>query len=132
MSISAVTASSNSSSSGNLTLEDFLKVMLTQLTHQNPLKPMDNQEFMAQIAQFTALKQTQEMSANIQTLVNNQSALQSVGLIGKTVQVSTDSGVITGTVSSLSLVDSQPAISITQTNGAVLNDISISQILTVR
>lgn len=106
--------------------------MLTQLTHQNPLKPMDNQEFMAQIAQFTALKQTQEMSANIQTLVNNQSALQSVGLIGKTVQVSTDSGVITGTVSSLSLVDSQPAISITQANGAVLNDISVSQILTVR
>lgn len=130
MSINAVSASSSSSSS-NLTLEDFLKVMLTQLTHQNPLKPMDNEAFMAQIAQFTALKQTQEMNANIQTLANNQSALQSVGLIGKTVEVSTNSGTITGTVSRLSLLDALPSISVTQSNGAVVDGIGISQILTV-
>ena len=42
-----------------LGLQDFLQVLLTQLSWQDPLKPMDNQTFMAQMAQFTALEQTQ-------------------------------------------------------------------------
>ena len=51
--------------SSALGLQDFMKVLLTQLTFQDPLKPMDNQAFMAQMAQFTGLEQTQRLNDRV-------------------------------------------------------------------
>ena len=68
-------------------LQDFMKILLTQLTYQDPLKPMDNQQFMSQIAQFTTLEQSQQLNDKIDRLLAIQSATQSIGLIGKTVDV---------------------------------------------
>jgi len=115
-----------------LGMQDFLKILLTQMTYQDPLKPMDNQEFMAQMAQFTSLQQTQELNTKLDALITNQAALQSVGLIGRTVDISTSSGIVTGTVSALSLSGSTPLISVNQANGALLTDISLSQLIAVR
>ncbi|MGM3278104.1 flagellar hook capping FlgD N-terminal domain-containing protein [Ralstonia sp. 24A2] len=123
---------STSLQSGSIGLQDFLKILLTQLTYQDPLKPMDNQEFMAQIAQFTSLEQTQQINTKLDTLLSSQSSLQSVGLIGKTVEVKTQSGTATGTVSSLSLASGSPQLTITTTSGTTLSGISLSQINTVR
>lgn len=113
-------------------MEDFLKILLTQLTYQDPLKPMDNQQFMAQMAQFTSLEQTQQLNTKIATLISNQAALQSVGLIGKTVDVATSTGSVTGTVSALSLSGDSPLLTVKMTNGAVLTDVSLSQLVAVR
>lgn len=123
---------STSLQSGSIGLQDFLKILLTQLTYQDPLKPMDNQEFMAQIAQFTSLEQTQQINTKLDTLLSSQSSLQSVGLIGKTVEVTTQSGTAIGTVSSLSLASGSPQLTITTTSGATLSGISLSQINTIR
>jgi len=49
----------------SLGLQDFMKILLTQLTYQDPLKPMDNQQFMSQIAQFTTLEQSQQLNEKI-------------------------------------------------------------------
>jgi flagellar basal-body rod modification protein FlgD len=132
MSITAIGTTASASASNKLTLEDFLKVLLTQLTYQDPLKPMDNQEFMAQIAQFTALEQTQQVNTNVQSLLNNQSSLQSVGLIGRTVDVSTEAGPLTGTVSALSLAGASPQLTLTLSGGATVSNVSLSQITSVR
>jgi flagellar basal-body rod modification protein FlgD len=132
MSISAIGSASVASTGNKLTLEDFLKVLLTQLTHQDPLKPMDNQQFMAQIAQFTTLEQTQQMSSSLQALLNNQSSLQSVGLIGRKVDITVDSGALTGTVSALSLAGPQPLLTLSLPGGGTLTGISLSQITSVR
>lgn len=123
---------STSLQSGSIGLQDFLKILLTQLTYQDPLKPMDNQEFMAQIAQFTSLEQTQQINTKLDTLLSSQSSLQSVGLIGKTVEVNTQSGTAVGTVSSLSLASGSPQLTITTTSGTTLSGISLSQINTIR
>ncbi|CAJ0822587.1 flagellar hook capping FlgD N-terminal domain-containing protein [Ralstonia flaminis] len=123
---------STSLQSGSIGLQDFLKILLTQLTYQDPLKPMDNQEFMAQIAQFTSLEQTQQINTKLDTLLSSQSSLQSVGLIGKTVEVKTQSGTAVGTVSSLSLASGSPQLTITTTSGTALSGISLSQINTIR
>lgn len=129
MSISAVSSATGAQST--LNLQDFMQVLMTQLTYQDPLKPMDNQEFLAQIAQFTALGQTQQLNANIQAMLSNQAAEQSVGLIGKTVTVTTASGVQTGSVASIDLSGSAPQLTITTSAGSLTN-ISLSQITSVR
>lgn len=122
-----------SAAQGNsLNQQDFMKILMTQLTYQDPLKPMDNQEFMAQMAQFTALQQTTELNANMVQLIQNQAALSSVGLIGRSVDVQTASGPKSGTVSGLSYSGSLPVISVDLGGGETLADVSLSQLINVR
>ena len=130
--VSASSAAPATSPAANLGLQDFLKILLTQLSYQDPLKPMDNQEFMAQIAQFTSLEQTQQLNDKLDQLITNQAALQSVGLIGRTVDITTSTGQATGTVASLALSGESPMISVSVSGGTVIPDVSLSQILAVR
>ena len=132
MSIDSVGAAGTSLRASGMNQEDFLKILLTQLTYQDPMKPMDNQEFMAQMAQFTSLEQTQQLNDKISTLISNQAALQSVGLIGRTVDISSASGAVTGTVVSLSVSGESPLITLRTPAGVTLPNISLSQITAVR
>jgi flagellar basal-body rod modification protein FlgD len=67
---------------------DFLKLMTTQLQNQDPFAPMDNGEFLAQIAQFSTVDGIQKLQDSFeklsQSLVSNQ-ALQASGLVGRSV-----------------------------------------------
>lgn len=130
--VAAATATNNPQAAQSLGLQDFMKILLTQLTYQDPMKPMDNQEFMAQMAQFTALEQSLRLNDRMQQLIDTHSALQSVGLIGRTVEISTPTGRVSGTVSSLSLQGEAPVMSVTVSGGAVLADVSLSRLLSVR
>jgi len=133
MAIDAVSGSGATNLQANsLGMEDFLKILLTQLTYQDPLKPMDNQQFMAQMAQFTSLEQTQQLNTKIETLITNQAALQSIGLIGKTVDVNTATGLVTGTVSALSLSGDAPLLTVQTLAGGTMNRVSLSQLAAVR
>lgn len=133
MSMSGVSGTSAvTSPASSLNMQDFLKVLLTQLTYQDPLKPMDNQQFMAQIAQFSSLEQTQETNSAIAQLITNQAALQSVGLIGRTVDLTTASGPVSGTVTALSLAGTSPQLTVKATDGTILPNVDLSQITAVR
>jgi flagellar basal-body rod modification protein FlgD len=121
-----------SGSPASLGLQDFMKILLTQLTYQDPLKPMDNQAFMAQMAQFTSLEQSQRLNDRVQQLIDNQAALQSVSLIGRTVDVTTSTGSATGTVSALSLQGAAPLLTVALSSGSLLQDVSLSQVVSVR
>ena len=133
MSIGAIGAASVAAATpASLGLEDFMKILLTQLTYQDPLKPMDNQEFMAQVAQFTALEQSQRLNDRVQQLVDEQAALQSVGLIGRTVEITTNAGNKTGTVSALTLGGAAPLLTLALAGGVVLPDVGLGQVLSVR
>ena len=131
-SIGAVGASSTNLQSSNISMQDFLNILLTQLSYQDPLKPMDNQAFMAQMAQFSALEQSQQLNDRIQQLIENQAALQSVGLIGRTVDVTTNNGNVTGTVTSLSLQGEHPKVTVSTSAGSVLADVNLSQVTAIR
>ena len=130
--IGAVGTTSSSLSSSNIGMQDFLNILLTQLTYQDPLKPMDNKEFMAQLAQFTTLGQTQELNTKIDALLSTQASMQSIGLIGRTVQVNTDAGTQTGTVTSLSWAGDTPQLGVTTSAGLVLSAVPLSQVTLVR
>ena len=59
--------------------DDFLKLLVTQLTHQDPTKPQTDQDFIAQMAQFSSLEQMQNVSKNLSKLSERQSA----NIVGK-------------------------------------------------
>src|SRR5712691_4452906 len=114
----------------SLGLQDFMKILLTQLAYQDPMKPMDNQQFMSQIAQFTTLEQSQQLNQKIDQLLAIESATQSIGLIGKTVNVSAASGPLSGVVIALSFSTGDPQLTVHTTAGDVTG-ISLSQVVSV-
>ncbi len=68
--------------------DDFLKMMIAQLQHQDPLNPLDGTDFTAQLAQFSSLEQLSNVNTQLETLGLYQSSLnnaQSISLIGKDV-----------------------------------------------
>lgn len=122
-----------------LDFQSLLQIILTQLTYQDPLKPMDNFEFVSQLAQFSELEQLQTMNTNISTLLTTQAAVQAAGLLGQTVDISsTASGASsstvtqTGTVSAISFSNGQPQITITTSAGQTVANIPITEIVQVR
>lgn len=118
--------------SSNIGIQDFLKILTAQLNNQDPLKPVDNQEFVAQIAQFATLEQSRQLNVKIDSLLSTQSSTQSVGLLGKTVDVNKDGKVVTGKVTALSLDSGQPLLTITTANGAFQDAITFAQIVNIR
>jgi len=126
-------ASSATSSNSQINLQDFLRILTSQLTNQDPMKPMDNTEFMAQLAQFTSLEQTRQVNDKLASLLSVQSTTQSVGLIGRTVDVALASGTDSGQVVSLDLTGSQPQMSVKlSSSGAVVSGITLDKLQTVR
>jgi flagellar basal-body rod modification protein FlgD len=129
--IGAVQPTTSNLQANGMGMQDFLKILLTQLTYQDPLKPMDNQQFMAQMAQFTSLQQTQQLNEKTDALLSTQASLQSVGLLGRTVEISSGTGSITGTVKALSLATDTPQLTL-ETTAGTLTGISLSQITSVK
>ena len=66
---------------------DYMKLFMQELTYQDPLKPIDNREFMAQMAQFSALQQAQMSNEALNQLLGMTASNQSLMLLGKTVKV---------------------------------------------
>ena len=78
--------------------DDFLKILLTQLTHQDPTKPMEDREFVAQMAQFSSLEQMSNMSREFAKMQNVVASNQAISLIGKTAQVTDGDEVVIGKI----------------------------------
>jgi len=81
--------SSYTSPKKELGKEDFLKLLVEQLKHQDPLNPMESAEFTAQLAQFSSLEQLFGMNENlegIQQVLSNENKENLIELIGKTVK----------------------------------------------
>jgi flagellar basal-body rod modification protein FlgD len=113
--------------------EEFLKVLLAQLTFQDPLKPLDNNEFIAQFAQLTNLQQTQQLNEKLDSLLTFQAGAQAVGLIGRTVQVQTESSFAVGRVTTINFTNAGvPQMTVLLTDGSSLVDVTLGQIQTVR
>jgi flagellar basal-body rod modification protein FlgD len=82
--------------------DDFLNLFVTQMKYQNPLNPMDNTEFTAQLAQFSSLEQLTNINSQLTDLLSYQNSLHNTltaSFIGKNVKFSGDqtgAGTVTG------------------------------------
>ncbi len=75
-----------SSSGANLDQDAFLKLLVAQLKYQDPSKPVDSAQFMAQTAQFTQVEKMDEMTKATESVLALQQGLAASALVGKTVQ----------------------------------------------
>ena len=66
---------------------EFLKLLVTQMRNQDPMQPVSDTEFIAQMAQFSSLEQTKTMSADITKLRQGNDFLQATNLLGKEVRL---------------------------------------------
>ena len=126
------TAAATSIPGPSLGINDLLKILLTQLSFQDPLKPIDNEAFIAQLAQFSALQQAQDLNGKVDALTATQASLQSVALLGKRIDVNTNGGTVTGTVTAVALSTGVPLLTINTAAGGALTGISLGQIAQVR
>ena len=77
---------------------DFLKILIAQLSHQDPTQPMDDKAFIAQMAQFSSLEQITNMSEGLSKVADLLAKSQAVGLLGSAVDVENGSGTVSGVV----------------------------------
>lgn len=90
---------------------DFLKLLVTQMTSQDPLNPQKDTDFIAQMAQFSALEQSKTMQADIARLRTQQEVLQASALLGQTVEVQVNSEIrAIGVVTAVRLENGVPKL----------------------
>ncbi|MDP4169538.1 MAG: flagellar hook assembly protein FlgD, partial [Bacillota bacterium] len=127
-------------SNGSLGKDDFLKILMTQLQNQDPLNPMQDKDFVAQMATFSTLEQITNMGKSIDQFVNLEQQNQLVSynqFVGKEIAwhkqpQSTDVNAVpaisdgTGKVASIQMKDNQ--VQLTLEDGTTLAPADISQV----
>ena len=91
--------------------DDFLKLLTVQLAKQDPMKPMEDTSFIAQMAQFTALEQSNAMVKGFTELRNSSQLSSASNLLGRQVTVDAGKdGSLTGMVTGIDAADGTPKL----------------------
>lgn len=78
--------------------DDFLKLLITQLSNQDPTSPMEDTQFIAQMAQFSSLEQMKNMSASFERMASFINSSEAASTLGKTVELNVGDTVARGVV----------------------------------
>ncbi|MBQ5536973.1 MULTISPECIES: flagellar hook assembly protein FlgD [Treponema] len=78
--------------------DDFLKILVAQVTNQDPTSPLENTEFIAQMAQFSTLEQMTNMSQNFEKLSSLMNTVEAQSTLGKSVELDLGDTTTTGVV----------------------------------
>jgi flagellar basal-body rod modification protein FlgD len=82
----------------NLGRDDFLKILITQLSYQDPTAPMQDKEFIAQMAQFSTLEQMTGMAKDFNKLTSMVSNSEASSSLGRSVEILEGERLIQGMV----------------------------------
>lgn len=97
------------SDNARLDESDFLMLLITQLANQDPLDPLDDREFIQQMATLSTLSETMDMNENIQT----QNMIQAASLVGHEVEAIGPNGEhVEGIVTEVWFIDNEPWLTI--------------------
>jgi flagellar basal-body rod modification protein FlgD len=123
----AGSSTTNPSGISGMTGADFMKVMIAQLQHQDPLDPSKSDQLLTQMSQISQLQSNQAMQTNIEGLTLQQSIGAGGNLIGKTVVGLDETGAqVTGVVTSIKVENKQ--VSLELDSGKALPLSSVTQI----
>jgi flagellar basal-body rod modification protein FlgD len=111
-----------------LAFEDLLRIVLTQLTYQDPLKPMENFEFVSQLAQFSQIQQGETMSERLLGILQAQGTNQATSVLGRIVDIPAGESTISGRVEAITFQSGGPRLTIRTGDNRTLEDISLSSV----
>jgi flagellar basal-body rod modification protein FlgD len=116
---SATTATQDvSGKNAQMGKNEFLKLFVAQLQHQDPMNPMQDQDFMGQMASFSTLEQVTNLATANEAIAGNLQLNHSVGLIGRTVTWTDEAKAThTGVVEKVSQQDGKPVLTVSGTEG---------------
>ena len=97
--------------------DDFLKLLITQLSYQDPTSPMDDKQFIAQMAQFSTLEQMTGMAADFARLTSMIGGTEASQSLGRSVEIVFGDQVVQGTVKAVTR-DATPQVLV---NGTYYN-----------
>ncbi|WCK52894.1 flagellar hook assembly protein FlgD [Aneurinibacillus sp. Ricciae_BoGa-3] len=120
------TQATSGSNKSQLGKDDFLKLLITQLQNQDPTQPMDDKEFISQMAQFSSLEQMTQLNSSFNKFAQAQAMGTYSNLIGKQISWTETSTQGTGDQATTTSVAKQGVVSSIQmkdgTTQAVLSD----------
>lgn len=130
--IGSVLGTQNTSlgANSNINEQDFIKLFVNQLQFQDPMQPMNNSQFLTQMAQFVSIEQQQETVQGLNNLLTLGASGQSLNLLNHTVQFTGAQGSnpTTGKVSAIQFDAHGVSLSITTGSNNVVTGIRLSQI----
>src|SRR2546423_532425 len=110
---SSTTSQSKSSVGQTLGKDDFLKLLVGQLQHQDPLAPSDDQQWIGQMAAFSQLEQVSNMASSTQKIVDTLNTSGALSLIGRTVTyLDSSGGSHTGNVDTVDMADGKATLTV--------------------
>ena len=81
---------------------EFLELLITQLTHQDPTAPMQDTEFIAQMAQFSSLEQMMNMTETIGAMNQSLASATAINAVGKNVELESHGEIVYGMINAIS------------------------------
>jgi flagellar basal-body rod modification protein FlgD len=121
------TSTTSVNPNGMLDKDDFLKLFVAQLQHQDPMSPMDNDQMVAQMSQLSTVEQLTNLATTNGHMAQSLAASSAIGLIGRTVTwTDTDETEHTGVVEKVSTKDGAPSLTVAGTDG--VDPSSITQV----
>ena len=132
MALAPISSGGSAQGALGLDFQALLSIILTQLTYQDPLKPVDNFQFVSQLAQFSQLQQSQTLNDQISSLLAAQGASQATSLLGRTIDFTVSGTTLSGEVEGVSFTSGEPTVTIRTSNDQVISGVSIADIGNVR
>jgi len=106
------------STGGEMGKDQFLKLFVAQLQHQDPMNPMNDSEFMGQMASFSTLEQVSNLAAANERVASNLTSSSAIGLIGRTVSyVDENDQIHTGKVDKVTTAGGVPTLTVDGVDG---------------
>jgi flagellar basal-body rod modification protein FlgD len=109
----AATTAALNNGLGSLKLDDFLKMLLTELQNQDPLSPMDSSTMLTQIGQISQVGSTQQLTSTLNSVLLGQNLNNATSLIGKTIDgLADDQTEVTGKVDKVTVANGKPILTV--------------------
>jgi flagellar basal-body rod modification protein FlgD len=110
------TATKQQGNSAKVGYDAFLQLLIAQLRHQDPLKPIDSTEYVSQLAQLSNLEQAIQQNEKLDSVLDRSTTTQALSLLGRT--VTSRDGSVTGKV--VSAVSNADGLQLTLADGRTL------------
>ena len=125
---SSTVAATGKDAFSDLTSEEFVRIMFTELANQDPLKPNDSNQMLEQLSSLRSIQSDLELSTKLETIVNQNQLASAGGLIGKYVSgITADGQRVVGEVVSVARTKDGPVLRLSNNFRVPFQNVDIMQ-----